>query len=65
MFFGHSHSDQWKIHFDAEDDTRPIGVAFIAPSMTTYTNNNPSFRIVTVDGGYEGATYVSFTTDYF
>lgn len=35
--------------------------------MTTLSSKNPAYRIYTIDGGYEGASYVSalihFTTD--
>ena len=59
LFFGHTHNDGWHIHFDSENDERPVATSYIAPSITTFINNNPSFRIYTVDGGYSGATYVS------
>lgn len=32
---------------------------WIAPSVTTYTYNNPSYRIYTIDGNYEGSSFVS------
>ncbi|EPB78957.1 hypothetical protein ANCCEY_01912 [Ancylostoma ceylanicum] len=36
---------------------RPFHFNWISPSITTYDFNNPSYRIYTIDGGYEGATY--------
>ena len=38
---------------------RPIGVAFIGPSVTTHTNLNPGYRIYTVDGARRHTTRVS------
>lgn len=42
----------------ANPNTNPFHFNWISPSMTTYAWLNPAYRIYTVDGGYEGATYV-------
>lgn len=48
QFFGHTHFDQFQ-YYRGFFDNIPFGAAFIAPSMTTYTNLNPSFRVFEVD----------------
>lgn len=41
QFFGHTHMDEFEMFYDETDKTRPLGVAFIAPSVTTYIDLNP------------------------
>jgi len=48
QFFGHTHDDHFQVARSFEDN-KPIGVNFIAPSMTTFTFHNPSFRIYEFD----------------
>ena len=52
---------------------RPTGVAFIAPSVSTFQDSdafsyvsNPAYTIYTIDGAYEGSSFntLSFTTKY-
>jgi sphingomyelin phosphodiesterase len=63
QFFGHTHQDEFEIFYDTDysknsvQNLRPTNVAFIGPSLTTYGNVNPGFRIYTIDGNYEGSTY--------
>ncbi|KAL1505786.1 hypothetical protein ABEB36_005267 [Hypothenemus hampei] len=35
---------------------RPTAVAYLGPSVTSYTNNNPAYRIYYVDGDHENTT---------
>ncbi|XP_033465658.1 sphingomyelin phosphodiesterase [Epinephelus lanceolatus] len=56
QFFGHTHMDEFQMFYDEETMTRPLGVAFIAPSVTTYVNLNPGFRVYYVDGNYQGSS---------
>ncbi|XP_053703199.1 sphingomyelin phosphodiesterase [Synchiropus splendidus] len=56
QFFGHTHLDQYQMTYDETDSTRPIGVAFIAPSVTTFVNLNPGYRVYYVDGNYPGSS---------
>ena len=48
QFFGHTHNDHVKVNRGFFDNS-PISVQWIAPSLTTYTNLNPSFRIYAAD----------------
>lgn len=41
QFFGHTHLDEFQMFYDEATMTRPLGVAFIAPSVTSYVNLNP------------------------
>lgn len=50
QFYGHTHNEEFKVYYDAVDRTRPINVAFIAGSLTSFTDLNPSYRVYTVDG---------------
>ncbi|XP_040908189.1 sphingomyelin phosphodiesterase [Toxotes jaculatrix] len=56
QFFGHTHLDEFQMFYDEEKMTRPLGVAFIAPSATTYVNLNPGYRVYYVDGNYKGSS---------
>jgi len=59
-FFGHTHQDEFEIFYEngnSSEEARPTNVAFIGPSVTTYGNVNPGFRIYTIDGDYEGSTF--------
>lgn len=56
QFFGHTHLDEFQMFYDEETMSRPLGVAFIAPSVTTYVNLNPGYRVYFVDGDYKGSS---------
>ncbi|CAL8279210.1 unnamed protein product [Arctogadus glacialis] len=56
QFFGHTHVDEFQMFYDEETMTRPLGIAFIAPSATTYINLNPGYRVYFVDGNYKGSS---------
>jgi len=60
QFYGHTHKDEYKIFYDTVDVSRPVNVAFIAPSLTTYSKLNPGYRTYTVDGPRPGSTWVRF-----
>lgn len=42
--------------YDEETMTRPLSVAYIAPSVTTYIDLNPGYRVYYVDGNYPGSS---------
>lgn len=56
QFFGHTHVDEFQMFYDEATMSRPLGVAFIAPSVTTYINLNPGYRVYYVDGNYKGSS---------
>ncbi|CAF0910592.1 unnamed protein product [Adineta ricciae] len=49
QFFAHTHNDEFMLFYDEKDSKRPISVAYISPSFTTYPNLNPGYRVYTVD----------------
>jgi len=49
QFFGHTHNDQLEVTKSFKDKKTPTGVVFIAPSLTTFSNLNPSFRVFEAD----------------
>lgn len=58
QFYGHTHNDEFEVFYDLTDNTRAIAVAYIGPSVTTYTYLNPGYRIYYVDGDRDGSTRV-------
>ncbi|XP_032779473.2 sphingomyelin phosphodiesterase [Daphnia magna] len=56
QFYGHTHNDEYKIFYDLQELNRPINIAFVAPSLTT-SSDNPGYRIYTVDGQRPGSTW--------
>jgi len=44
LFFGHTHHDHFEITYDFATNKIPTHISFIAPSVTTQTFINPSFR---------------------
>ncbi|GMS92183.1 hypothetical protein PENTCL1PPCAC_14358, partial [Pristionchus entomophagus] len=58
QFFGHTHLDHFEVYYaDSNSAGRATHMNFIAPSITTANYVNPSYRIYTIDGGYDGASY--------
>ena len=45
--------------YDPEEPTRAAHVGYVAQSQTPYHDLNPGYRVYTVDGDYEGSSYVS------
>lgn len=62
QFFGHTHNMIYEVFYDVINRTRPVGVAYIPGSVTTYSFLNPGFRIYEVDGNYEGSSWVSLVS---
>lgn len=58
QFFGHTHTDEFQIFYDEETLTRPLSVAFVAPSVTTYVNLNPGYRVYVLDGNYPNTSWM-------
>ncbi|XP_004207961.1 sphingomyelin phosphodiesterase isoform X1 [Hydra vulgaris] len=50
QFFGHTHHDEFIIFYDMKTYTVPINIAYIAPSVTTYNDLNPGYRVYHIDG---------------
>ncbi|XP_059401558.1 sphingomyelin phosphodiesterase-like [Carassius carassius] len=65
QFFGHTHVDEFQMFYDEDTLTRPLSVAFIAPSVTTYVNLNPGYRVYYVDGNYAGSSWMVLDHETF
>lgn len=42
-----------------DENDRPALVGYVAPGQTPYHDLNPGYKVYTIDGDYEGSTYVS------
>ena len=49
QLYGHSHIDQIHINKGVYDKSKATSIQWVAPSLTTYTNNNPAFRVFEAD----------------
>ncbi|KAE8628367.1 hypothetical protein XENTR_v10007483 [Xenopus tropicalis] len=58
QFFGHTHLDEFEMFYDEETLTRPVSVAFISPSVTTFINLNPGYRVYQIDGEYPESSHM-------
>lgn len=67
QFYGHTHQDEFEVFYDEENPKRPTNIAFIGPSVTTFENNNPGYRIYYVDGDHNETTreVIDHETYYF
>jgi len=57
QFFGHTHHDEFRLFYDMETFTKPISIAYVAPSVTTYHELNPGYRIYSIDGQQGNKTW--------
>jgi sphingomyelin phosphodiesterase len=67
QIFGHTHTDSWQIFYDAESSsfTRALSVAYLAPSVTTYTDLNPGYRVYEMDGFYQNSSWAILDHETF
>ncbi|CAI4232837.1 unnamed protein product [Auanema sp. JU1783] len=51
QFFGHVHLDYFIMFYENMNDpsSKPVGVAYSSPSVTTFSNMNPAYRVYTID----------------
>ncbi|XP_060623167.2 sphingomyelin phosphodiesterase [Anolis sagrei] len=65
QFFGHTHVDEFEMFYDEETLSRPVGIAFVAPSVTTFIALNPGYRLYQVDGPYPGGSFLVLDHETF
>uniref|UniRef100_A0A8D0GAV7 Sphingomyelin phosphodiesterase n=1 Tax=Sphenodon punctatus TaxID=8508 RepID=A0A8D0GAV7_SPHPU len=65
QFFGHTHVDEFEMFYDEATLSRPVSVAFVAPSVTTFINLNPGYRVYEVDGAYPGSSHMVLDHETF
>ncbi|EMG47743.1 Acid sphingomyelin phosphodiesterase, putative [Candida maltosa Xu316] len=52
MFFGHTHRDQFTVYYSTNDTSKvedALAIQWVIPSVTPFTNFNPSFRYYEVE----------------
>jgi sphingomyelin phosphodiesterase len=49
QFYGHSHTDHIGFFPEINNNSKITNYFFIAPSLTTYSDKHPEYRIMTVD----------------
>jgi len=61
QFFGHSHQDTFSLIYDTDDknveDKRPVGISYLAGSVTTYGHVNPNYRVYTVEAEHPESNF--------
>ncbi|XP_027529504.1 LOW QUALITY PROTEIN: sphingomyelin phosphodiesterase-like [Neopelma chrysocephalum] len=65
QFFGHTHLDEFELFYDEETLSRPVSIAFVAPSVTTYINLNPGYRVYEVAASYPGSSHAVLDHETF
>ncbi|XP_071541344.1 sphingomyelin phosphodiesterase-like [Panulirus ornatus] len=56
QFYGHSHMDEFRVHYDVDTPSKPIGVQYITPNNGPFHDLNPSYRIFYIDGDHPETT---------
>lgn len=51
QFFGHTHHDEFRVFYDMKTFRTPVQVAYLSPSVTTFHDLNPGYRVYEVDVG--------------
>lgn len=49
QFYGHTHWDHMRLFYEDYDKNKPVNVAYVTPSVTTWIGMDPSFRIYEID----------------
>lgn len=49
QFFGHSHFDEIRLYYNPQNMSQIPGMAYLAPSITTFCDVNPAFRLYSTD----------------
>ncbi|RWS05961.1 sphingomyelin phosphodiesterase-like protein 2, partial [Dinothrombium tinctorium] len=44
QYFGHTHYDEIRIVYSLTDEKIPVGVQYLTPALTTYSDTNPAYR---------------------
>ncbi|XP_054158127.1 sphingomyelin phosphodiesterase-like [Oppia nitens] len=49
QYYGHTHRDEFRLLYSPYYPEMPINLAYIGPSITPFTENNPSYRLYYMD----------------
>ncbi|ULU05043.1 hypothetical protein L3Y34_017643 [Caenorhabditis briggsae] len=67
QFFGHDHLDYFTVFYEDMHNvsSKPIGVGYAAPSVTTFEYQNPAYRVYEVDpyNKFKIVDYTSYSAD--
>jgi hypothetical protein len=58
--YGHVHDDTFRVLTTPDEAATPVGVQLCAPSLTTWTEENPRFRLLSFGSEGEGAAAGDF-----
>ncbi|CAH1801877.1 unnamed protein product [Owenia fusiformis] len=58
QFFGHTHNDEFKVFYDADTLSRPVGVLYVPGSVTPTGGRFPAYRLYEIDGFYTGSSWM-------
>nr|XP_027232397.1 sphingomyelin phosphodiesterase-like [Penaeus vannamei] len=56
QFYGHSHQDEFRVHYDVNAPNKPIGVQYVSPNNGPFHDLNPSYRVFYIDGDHPETT---------
>lgn len=45
QFFGHTHRDEFRVMYSLKNPEDAVGLQFISPSITSYSQTNPGYRV--------------------
>ncbi|KAF5308345.1 hypothetical protein FQR65_LT18218 [Abscondita terminalis] len=57
QFFGHSHADEYELFYNGQNYSDPVNVAYVGPSVTPFSGQNPAYRIYYIDGNHRNSTW--------
>jgi sphingomyelin phosphodiesterase len=64
QYYGHTHRDEFRVLYSPNSPgLRPISVAYVGPSVTPFTENNPAYRVYSMD--HQGMSNVKLNVDHF
>lgn len=49
QFYGHTHNDHIGVHYNLHNQSSLVNYYFVAPSLTTYDNRVPRYRVLDID----------------
>lgn len=57
IFNGHTHTDEFYVYYNNSNPDQAINVAYNGASVVTYTDNNPSYKVIHVNNETFVSTY--------
>ena len=63
QFYGHTHRDEFRVVYalDDKNGSQPVSFQFVCPSITSYSQTNPAYRVYEIDAStYEAVNYKTY-----